>query len=111
LLAADPQTVIKYLPRGEPSPAFIAERTKEAATASRVFANGSFDRKLPRYLHRLTMPTMLVWGHDDRLTPAAQHRTWARLLPHASVRLFDHAGHLVLDEAPGAVAAIGEFCR
>ena len=109
LLAADPQTVIKHLPRGEPSPAFIAERTKEAATAGRVLGNGTFDRKLPRYLHRLTMPTMLVWGHDDRLTPAAQHRTWARLLPHASVRLFHSAGHLVLDEAPGAVTAIAEF--
>lgn len=109
LLAHDPMTVIKHLPPGEPSAAFVAERTKEAVTAGRVLANGTFDLKLPRYLHRLTMPTLLVWGKQDRLTPAVQHKTWAKALPKATVRLFDNAGHLVLDEAPEAVAAIGEF--
>jgi len=111
LLAYDPGTVIKHLPPGEPSAAFIAERTKEAVTAGRVLGGGTstFDAKLPRYLHRLTMPTLIVWGKQDRLTPAAQHRTWAKALPKATVRLFDNAGHLVLDEAPDAVAAIAEF--
>lgn len=109
LLAFNPQTVIKHLPAGEPPPAFIAERTKEAVTAGRVLAAGKFDPKLPRYLHRLTMPMLLVWGKNDRLTPTAQHETWAKVLPKAKVKLFDHAGHLVLDEAPGAVTAIAEF--
>jgi pimeloyl-ACP methyl ester carboxylesterase len=109
LLAYDPQTVIKHLPPGEPSPEFLAERAKEAAAAGRVLASGTFDPKLPRYLHRLTMPTMLVWGNNDRLTPTAQHKAWMRALPRATIRLFDDAGHLVLDEAPGAVTAIGEF--
>jgi pimeloyl-ACP methyl ester carboxylesterase len=109
LLAADPQTVIRHLPAGEPSAEFIAERTKEAVTAGRVLAGGLFDPKLPRYLHRLTMPTMLVWGNSDRLTPTPQHASWKRLLPNAEVRLYDNAGHLVLDEAPAAVKDIGEF--
>ena len=109
LLAHDPQTVIKHLPPGEPSAAFIAERTKEAVAAGRVLARGTSDAKLPRYLHRLTMPTLLVWGNRDRLTPTLQHRTWANALPKATVRLFDNAGHLVLDEAPAAVTAIADF--
>jgi pimeloyl-ACP methyl ester carboxylesterase len=111
LLANDPSTVIKHLPQSEPSAAFIAERTKEAVTAGRVLGGGNatFDPKLPRYLHRITMPTLIVWGKQDRLTPAAQHRTWAKALPKATVRLFDNAGHLVLDEAPDAAAAIAEF--
>lgn len=109
LLAFDPQTVIKHLPRGEPSPEFLAERGKEAVTAGRVLAEGTFDPKLPRYLHRLTMPTLLVWGKHDRLTPTAQHETWAKALPGAKVQLFDRAGHLVLDESNEAVAAIAEF--
>lgn len=108
LLAADPQTVIKHLPAA-PDAAFIAERTKEAVAAGRVLGARTYDPKLPRYLGRLTMPTLLVWGEDDRLTPVAQHRTWARLLPHAEVQLFPNAGHLVLDESPDAVAAIGDF--
>lgn len=111
LLAHDPQTVIKHLPAGPPSAEFIAERTKEGITAGRVLASGTFDPKLPRYLHRLTMPTLLVWGNSDRLTPTAQHKAWAKALPTATVRLFDRAGHLVLDESPAAVAAIAEFLR
>ena len=111
LLAHDPQTVIKHLPSGAPPPEFIAERVKEAATAGRVLGGGNrtFDEKLPRYLHRLTMPTLVVWGKQDRLTPAAQHTAWASALPNATVKLFDNAGHLVLDEAPDAVTTIADF--
>jgi pimeloyl-ACP methyl ester carboxylesterase len=109
LLAFDPQTVIKHLPKGEPSAEFVAERVKEAGTAGRVLGGGTFDPKLPRHMHRLTMPTMLIWGNNDKLTPTAQHKAWMRALPRATIRLFDNAGHLVLDEAPGAVTAIGEF--
>jgi pimeloyl-ACP methyl ester carboxylesterase len=99
------------LPAGEPPPEFIAERIKESVTAGRVLGEGNvtFDPKLPRYLYRLRMPTLLVWGKQDRLTPTAQHETWAKALPKATVRLFDNAGHLVLDEAPAAAEAIGTF--
>jgi len=109
LLAFDPQTVIKHLPKGEPSPEFVAERMKEAVTAGRVLGSGTFDPKLPRHMHRITMPTMLIWGNNDKLTPTAQHKAWMRALPRATIRLFDDAGHVVLDEAPAAVTAIGEF--
>ncbi len=111
LLAHDPQTVIKHLPAGAPPPEFIAERVKETTTAGRVLGDGkrTFDAKLQRYLHRLTMPTLLIWGKQDRLTPAAQHETWSKALPNATVRLFDNAGHLVLDEARAAVDAIAAF--
>jgi pimeloyl-ACP methyl ester carboxylesterase len=109
LLAADPTVVTRHLPRGTPDAAFLAERAKEVATAARVLGAGLFDRKLPRYLHRLTMPTLLVWGKQDRMTPAAQQAAWAKLLPHATVRLFENAGHVVLDEAPESVTAIAEF--
>jgi pimeloyl-ACP methyl ester carboxylesterase len=109
LLAFDPQTVIQHLPQGQPSHAFIAERTKEGVAADRVLGTSMFDPKLPRYLHRLTMATLLVWGKHDRLTPAAQHETWMKALPKATLQLFDDAGHLVLDEAPKAVDTIAEF--
>ena len=84
---------------------------KEATTAGRVLGGGTrtFDENLPRQLHRLSMPTLLVWGKQDKLTPTAQHTAWAKALPNAQVQLFDNAGHLVLDEAPAAVAAIAAF--
>ena len=69
----------------------------------------TFDAKLPRYLHRLTMPTLLVWGKQDELTPTAQHATWAKAVTEREGALFDKAGHLVLDESPAAVDAIANF--
>jgi len=110
LLAVDPQTVIKHLPTGQPSDAFIAERAKEASTATRLIGDSTFDPKLPRWLHRLSMPTLLVWGKQDKLTPTAQHQHWAKLLPKAQVKLFD-GGHVLLDESAASVAAIQDFMR
>jgi pimeloyl-ACP methyl ester carboxylesterase len=111
LLAHNPQTVIKHLPSGAPPPEFIAERVKEGTTAGRVLGGGNvtFDEHLPQQLQRLAMPTLLVWGKQDKLTPTAQHKAWAKALPNATVKLFDNAGHLVLDEAPAAVSAIADF--
>jgi pimeloyl-ACP methyl ester carboxylesterase len=109
LLAADPQTVVKHLPANA-SEAFIAERVKETVTATRLIGAATYDAKLPRYLHRVTMPTLLVWGKQDRLTPSAQHSSWTKLLPRAKVELFD-GGHLVLDESAASVAAIQAFLR
>lgn len=110
LLVADPQTLIALSPAGPPSAAFLAERGKEAVTATRLgLRTQPFDPKLQRHLHRLKMPTMLVWGKQDRLTPFAQLETWKRALPRAEVRAYDRAGHLVLDEAPAAVTAIADF--
>jgi pimeloyl-ACP methyl ester carboxylesterase len=110
LLAVDPQTVIKHLPTGPPGEAFIAERVKETSTATRLLGAASYDTKLPRWLHRLSMPTLIVWGKQDRLTPTAQHQVWAKALPKAQVKLFD-GGHLVLDESAASVAAIQDFMR
>ena len=39
----------------------------KAATLARLLWEHPYDTKLPRYLHRLTMPTLLVWGEDDKL--------------------------------------------
>jgi pimeloyl-ACP methyl ester carboxylesterase len=111
LLAVDPQTVIRHLPAGPPGDALIAERIKETQTATRLrLGTSPFDPKLPRWLHRITMPTLLVWGKQDKLTPLGQQRFWSAALPKAQVELFD-GGHLVLDESAEAVAAIQEFMR
>lgn len=111
LLAVDPQTVIRHLPKGPPSDAFIAERIKETQTATRLKLGASpFDPMLPRWLHRVSMPTLLVWGKQDKLTPLAQHRYWAEALPTAAVKLFD-GGHLVLDESAASIQAIQDFMR
>jgi pimeloyl-ACP methyl ester carboxylesterase len=55
------------------------------------------------------MPTLLLWGSEDRIVPPGQAEHWQRLLPHAQLKMFPAAGHLVLDEAPQARDAVAGF--
>jgi pimeloyl-ACP methyl ester carboxylesterase len=47
--------------------------------------------------------TLLVWGEQDRLVPAALAKEWQRLLPHAQV-LRLRCGHAPMLEMPGVLA-------
>ncbi len=55
------------------------------------------------------MPTLLVWGEDDKLIPVQQAETWRRFIPKADIKTFKGAGHLVLDENRDAVDAVQRF--
>ncbi len=101
--------VIKpYLPE-TPDLDFMGARYREGTTLARLLWEHPWDKKLPRYLHRLTMPTLLVWGEDDRLIPVQMAETWRRLIPKTEVAIFKGAGHLVLDEKREAVDAVQRF--
>ncbi len=102
--------VIKpYLPEKPNDLDFMGERYREGGTLARLMWEHPYDAKLPRYLHRLTMPTLLVWGGNDRLIPVAQSETWRRLVPKADLKIFPGASHLVLDEKREAVDAVQRF--
>ncbi|HKU94658.1 MAG TPA: alpha/beta hydrolase [Vineibacter sp.] len=90
---------------------FAVDRYRETTTVARVAWERLHDPKLPRWLHRVTVPTMLVYGEQDRIVPAAQGPHWAKLIPGATVRTFPQAGHLVLDERPEAVEAVQRFLQ
>ena len=60
------------------------------------------DRKLATRLHRVTAPSLLVWGEQDRLIPAANAHAYTKALPHASLQIVKGAGHSVHIEKPDA---------
>jgi pimeloyl-ACP methyl ester carboxylesterase len=68
-----------------------------------------FDSRLPRYLHRVKVPTLLVWGDEDKIVPVQHAEVWKKGIPGAEVRIFKGAGHLVQLEKPEAVEEIGRF--
>ncbi|HYC15284.1 MAG TPA: alpha/beta hydrolase [Stellaceae bacterium] len=107
-LVANMEVLLPHLPKG-PDIDFMVERYRESTSLARVAWERSYDPKLPKWLHRLRMPTLLVWGNQDRLIPVGQAAAWAKLIPDARIRSFDHAGHLVLDESPDSVRAITDF--
>lgn len=43
---------------------------------------------------RKDVPTLVIWGEDDLILPAAQLDAARTLLPHATFHLFPHTGHM-----------------
>ncbi len=103
-------TIAPYLPTDPHDVDFIVDRYRETRTTALLLWDHPFDRVIPRWLGRVQVPTMVVWGSEDRLLPVTFAPAWGALLPHATVRTFADAGHLVLDESAAAVAEIAEFC-
>jgi pimeloyl-ACP methyl ester carboxylesterase len=92
-----------------PTAEFLAERYREATSLARIAWKRNFDPKLPRWLHRIAMPTLVVWGDADRVHPVEQAEVWAGHLPDARVKRFPGVGHLIFVESRAAVDAVGEF--
>ena len=108
MLVSDFEILKKRLPE-KPDIDFIAARYRESGTVARLLWEHPADPKFMRYLHRLKMPVLIVWGEEDKLIPVQQAATWRKLVPHADIRTYPRAGHLVHLEQPDAVAAIAKF--
>jgi pimeloyl-ACP methyl ester carboxylesterase len=92
-----------------PTPEFLADRYRETTSAARLMWARPYDLKLARWLHRLKMPTLILWGDADGLIPAGQAPVWAELVAGSEVRMLPGVGHLLFDETSEAVDAIADF--
>jgi pimeloyl-ACP methyl ester carboxylesterase len=109
-LAHRTETLEPFLPEDPHDVDFTVDRYRELRTTALMLWDHPFDRVIPRWLGRVDIPTLIVWGDDDRLLPPALAPAWAALLPDATVKTFPDAGHLVLDESSEAAAAVAQFC-
>jgi pimeloyl-ACP methyl ester carboxylesterase len=57
-------------------------------------------------LRKLTIPVQIVWSEQDSVTPLELGHRLAREIPGASLNTIPGAGHMVLDDAPDAVARL-----
>jgi pimeloyl-ACP methyl ester carboxylesterase len=99
-----------------------AEPPAEAAAARvrltwAMGATGKFiwpipDKGLKKRTHRVTAPTLLVWGKDDRLVPPVYADEFTRRIAGARLHTVEGAGHAPHVEQPEAVArTLREFLR
>jgi pimeloyl-ACP methyl ester carboxylesterase len=108
-LMHDPERLKPFLPLGNDIE-FLALRYREQSALARVvWERPSGNPKLERWLHRLRMPTQLVWGAHDRVRPVAHAARWQAGLPASRLVVLPDAGHLVLEEAPEAAGRIAAF--
>jgi pimeloyl-ACP methyl ester carboxylesterase len=96
---------------------FAAPEDPEARVMARVGlqwamgATGKFlwpipDKGLKKRIHRVRMPTLLVWGKEDRIVPLVYAEEFARQIPGARVETVDQAGHAPHLEQPETVARL-----
>jgi len=62
------------------------------------------DRGLKNRTHRITAPSLIIWGKADRIIAAAYAQEFAARIAGARIELIDKAGHLPHLEQPDAVA-------
>ena len=108
LLVSNFDVLLKRLP-AKPDLDFIGDRYRESGTTARLLWEHPLDPKFMRYLHRIKMPTMIVWGDEDKIIPVQQSEMWRKFVPAADIKIFKGAGHLVHLEKQEAVDAIGKF--
>ncbi|MBK5265952.1 MAG: alpha/beta hydrolase [Acidimicrobiia bacterium] len=67
---------------------------------------------LPDSLTTITIPTMIVWGEDDSITPVSQGQELQRTVAESSLEILPDVGHRPHLEAPEATATlISNFLR
>jgi pimeloyl-ACP methyl ester carboxylesterase len=57
---------------------------------------------LPDQLGRLTLPTLVITGDDDRIVPTEQSLRLADELPNAQLAVIPNCGHVPHEECPQA---------
>jgi pimeloyl-ACP methyl ester carboxylesterase len=69
-------------------------------------------RRLKERLRFIDVPTLIVWGEQDKILSAEHAREWQRRLPQAEVALIPGAGHFPHVEQPEAcLPRVMEFLR
>jgi pimeloyl-ACP methyl ester carboxylesterase len=70
------------------------------------------DKGLRKRIHRVTAPTLVMWGKQDNLTPVAYAHEFVKLIKGARLELIDNASHMLPVEQPAAAAkAISDFAK
>jgi pimeloyl-ACP methyl ester carboxylesterase len=65
-----------------------------------------YNYSLKNRLHRVTAPTLVLWGEHDRMVPRGHGETYARLIPGAKLEIVAGAGHSAHVEKPEQVAKL-----
>ncbi len=94
--------------RASPDLEDIYDRNR-AAAARYSWSPRLCNPKLDRWLHRIDVPTHIIWGEDDRVIPPAYASALKNLIAGATVATLPDCAHMPHIEQPQAFA--GEISR
>jgi pimeloyl-ACP methyl ester carboxylesterase len=109
----DPSTSAEYQRLyGAPIPEYGGIREAGRMMSIRMcFKPYMHDPSLPGMLAKIAVPTLVVWGRDDRITPVECGTTYAESIPGARLHVIERCGHFAHLEQPAELArVVREFC-
>lgn len=63
-------------------------------------AKSAIRNNLGEELNQIKLPTLLVWGNNDNITPPFVAREFNRLIPNSELHFIDKCGHAPMMEVP-----------
>ncbi len=68
------------------------------------------ERGLHKRLHRVSAPTLIVWGEDDALIPASYAQTMSAHIPGSIVKIVADCGHIPqVEQSATTLDLVGDF--
>ncbi len=65
-----------------------------------ALAKSAIRNNIGDQLHNLKMPTLLIWGNQDIITPPFVGEEFKKLIPHSELKFIDKCGHAPMMENP-----------
>jgi pimeloyl-ACP methyl ester carboxylesterase len=63
-----------------------------------------YNPSLERWLHRITVPALVMWGKEDKLFPSAYAKRWGDGISGSRVEIVPDCGHVPAVEKPDITA-------
>jgi pimeloyl-ACP methyl ester carboxylesterase len=81
-------------------------------TAKLAWQPRLYNPHLEKWLHRISVPTLILWGDHDKILPVAYGPAYRKLIPGSKLKVFENCGHIPQTErADEWVAEIAAFAK
>ncbi|MEX0409017.1 alpha/beta hydrolase [Aquibium sp. LZ166] len=88
------QEIAKAVPQPANEDELMVVLKNRLMTAKLGWQPRMYNPHLKKWLHRVDVPTLIIWGDDDKLIPAAYGPAYRDLIPNSSLEVIAECGHL-----------------
>lgn len=78
--------------------AVVNDRGKGIKTV--MLARSAIKHNMEKDLHKIAVPTCIIWGKQDNVTPPEVAIEMDRIIPNSELHWIDHCGHAAMMEKP-----------
>jgi pimeloyl-ACP methyl ester carboxylesterase len=81
----------------------VFEITKNRVKVIKIIAlaKSAIRNNLGEELNQIQIPTLLIWGKNDTVTPPFVAEEFHKLIPNSQLHFIDKCGHAPMMEVPG----------